>query len=366
MWPWNLCVKHQLNNNNKTKQNKKKESKKKVWYSEIALFQDWNYCSAAKFKNKTSSRLEELPGSQAIARSYGLAESGSWLFLRRPRRPGVLQLWGAWHWSCLCTAQDIGKWGLLFLKQQCHKDLQCLILGKMAQLEISRRIGQLNPRRILPPGAKEGNKRWLFPLYALKKNPNGYLTDSDIWNKLILLLGLYTQIYKMSVFPEDRELSWILVDYLKNNGERKGHQCTDNTSKSVFSRRHMLLMNHRLHSFTLPSGLSSGAGLYLGESTGGSTDGLDRGVQTDGCSISRWYLPPSSWSLAHPFLAKLAEHPWLSWAGGTLLLWGSFGCHSGTCFRLAGQLACVTPQGMFRSHFQALACKQQFQEHFSF
>jgi len=40
----------------------------------------------------------------------------------------------------------------------------------------------------------------------------------------------YTQIYKMPILPEDRELSWILIDYTKNNAERKGHQCADNTS----------------------------------------------------------------------------------------------------------------------------------------
>lgn len=61
----------------------------------------------------------------------------------------------------------------------------------------------------------------------------------------------------MSVFPEDIELSWILVDYLKNE-EQKEHQCTDDTSNSFFSRRHVLLMNHRLHSFSLSSGIGTG------------------------------------------------------------------------------------------------------------
>lgn len=70
----------------------------------------------------------------------------------------------------------------------------------------------------------------------------------------------------MSIFSKDRELSYNLVDYLKNN-EEKEHQHIDNASKFALFGRYMLLMNHRLLPFALLSGLSSGAGLHPGEST---------------------------------------------------------------------------------------------------
>lgn len=164
----------------------------------------------------------------------------------------------------------------------------------------------------------------------------------------------------MSVFPEDRELLWILVDYLKNNGERKGHQCTDSTSKSgFFFQKAHAIMNHRLHSFALSSGLSSGAGLQPGEST--EMGSYLSGVQPAGDTYPHLYdlCPVPSWSSWPSVLgqAGLEGHPSSGAASDVT---------QGRALDSLSKLACVTPSGMCRSHFQALACKQQFQELFSF
>lgn len=83
------------------------------------------------------------------------------------------------------------------------------------------------------------------------------------------------------------------------------------------------------------------------------------GVPADRCAPSRWHLSPFLWPLAHPKLGELAELGGLGelgWRDPPPLghLWVSL--------RNPFQLACAIPSGMFWSHFQALACKQQFQE----
>lgn len=83
------------------------------------------------------------------------------------------------------------------------------------------------------------------------------------------------------------------------------------------------------------------------------------GVPAERCAPSRWHLPPFLWPLAHPKLGELAELGGLGelgWRDPPPLghLWVSL--------RNPFQLACAIPSGMFWSHFQALACKQQFQQ----
>ena len=97
----------------------------------------------------------------------------------------------------------------------------------------------------------------------------------------------------MSVFPEGRELSWILVDYLKNNGERKGHQCTDNTSKSVFFQKAHAINEPQTSFAHLARGLSSGAGLYPGESTemGSNLTGVQLADDTYPHLYDLWPVP---------------------------------------------------------------------------